>query len=51
MNKAKVLGTAYKKPDNYSGLAFASGRGAIYDLGGIAPTVVASGGGVKYAFQ
>lgn len=45
MSKSKVIGTAYKKPDGYSGLAFASGRGAIYDAGGTAPTLASCMGG------
>ena len=45
MNDIKVLGTAYPKPQNYKGLAFASGRAAVYDVGGIAPTLVTATGG------
>ena len=52
MNKIKVLGTAYAKPKNYDGLAFAAGRAAVYDINGIAPTIVAcGGGGIVRAYQ
>lgn len=45
MNDMRILGTAYPKPKNYLGLAFAAGRAAVYDINGIAPTLVTATGG------
>lgn len=44
MNKVIKLGCVYSNPKNIGG----NGRGAVYDINGIAPTVVTmSGGGNK----
>lgn len=40
---SKVIGTVYQTPNN-SG-QFASGRGAIYSVAYLAPTVITMGGG------
>lgn len=45
MNKLRVLGTAYPRPKGYNNFAFSSGRCAVYDVNGVAPTLVSSGGG------
>ena len=39
---SKVIGTVYRLPENSQ---FASGRGAIYSISQIAPTIITMGGG------
>lgn len=45
MNESKIIETLYAKPKGYSGFAFAAGRAAVYDINGIAPSIVTMGGG------
>jgi hypothetical protein len=40
---SKIIGTVYRTPNN-SG-QFASGRGAIYSISQLAPTIITMGGG------
>lgn len=41
--KSKVIGTVYQLPNNSKN--YAGGRGAIYSLREIAPTIITMGGG------